>query len=176
MPTFQQALDANPAQLMSLGAAIAAAAGKVTTLGAQHAGEVAGMGASWQGDDYQEMVRWGGDVAGFIGRSDAALVVCAGALESMGATMMATVTALKATKQSAEAIGYRVLPTPMVILGPSQWSQVSSAGPAAPAVLAAYQSGAVAFTAALASMYAALIAQDTAAYGIIRTAIGLSPS
>lgn len=52
---------------------------------------------------------------------------------------------------------------PMVILGPSQWSQVSSAGPAAPAVLAAYQSGAVAFSTALGAQYAAIVAQDTAA-------------
>lgn len=176
MPTFQQVIDANPSQFMSLGASIMQAAGQVTRLGASYGQEVTGLGVSWQGKDYQELLRWAGSVGAFVGRSDAALLTCAGALESMGATMTATVTALKSTKEAAEAAGYKVLPTPFVILGPQQWQQVSSAGYAAPAVYAAYQAGAVAFSTALGSMYAALIAQDTAAYGIIRTALALSPS
>ena len=63
-----------------------------------------------------------------------------------------------------------------MILGPRQWQQVSPAGYAAPAVYAAYQAGAIAFNMALVSMYTAFIAQDTAAYGIVRTALELSPS
>jgi hypothetical protein len=176
MPTFQQCLDANPAQLMSLGVSIGTAAAQLTQLGASYGTTVAGLAASWQGKDYQELVKWSAQVATFIGRSDAAMIACAGSLEATGATMLATCTALKATKQAAEAIGYKVLPTPFVILGPSQWSQVSSAGPGAPAVLAAYQSGAIAFTTALVSMYTAIIAQDTAGYAVIRTALALSPS
>lgn len=176
MPTFQQCLDANPAQLMALGGQIAAATAQLTALGTTYGGTVAGLAASWQGQDYQELVRWAGEVAMFIGRSDAAMVTCAGGLEAVGASLMATTLALKTVKQSAEAVGYKVLPTPFVILGPSQWSQVSSAGPAAPAVLAAYEAGAVAFTAALVGMYTAIIAQDTAGYAVIRTALALSPS
>ncbi|MEU5155318.1 hypothetical protein [Glycomyces sp. NPDC021274] len=176
MPTFQQCLDANPAQLMTLGASIAGAAAQLTQLGATYGQTVAGLAASWQGKDYQELVKWSTEVGLFIGRSDAAMLTCAGALEGTGAALMATCFAMKATKQAAEAVGYKVLPTPFVILGPSQWSQVSSAGPAAPAVLAAYQSGAIAFTTALVSMYTAVIAQDTAGYAIIRTALALSPS
>lgn len=176
MPTFQQCLDANPAQLMSLGASIASATAQLTQLGASYGQTVAGLGVSWQGEDYQALLEWAGKVATYIGRSDAAMITCAGALEATGASLMATTMAMKATKQAAEGIGYKVLPTPFVILGPSQWSQVSSAGPAAPAVLAAYQSGAIAFTTALVSMYTAVIAQDTAGYAIIRTALALSPS
>jgi uncharacterized protein YukE len=176
MPTFQQCLDANPTELMSLGVSIGSAAAQLTQLGASYGQTVAGLAASWQGKDYQELVRWAGQVAAYIGRSDAAMITCAGALEGVGAGLMATCTAMKATKQAAEGIGYKVLPSPFVILGPSQWSQVSSAGPGAPAVLAAYQSGAIAFTTALVSMYTAAIAQDTAGYGIIRTALALSPS
>jgi uncharacterized protein YukE len=176
VPTFQQCVDANPAELMSLGASIGGAAAQLTQLGASYGQTVAGLGASWQGEDYRALLNWASKVAAFIGRSDAAMITCAGALEGVGAGLMATCTAMKLTKQSAESIGYRVLPSPFVILGPSQWSQVSSAGPAAPAVLAAYQSGAIAFTTALVSMYTAAIAQDTAGYGIIRTALALSPS
>jgi hypothetical protein len=176
MPTFQQCIDANPAQLMSLGASIGSAAAQLTQLGAGYGQTVGGLAASWQGKDYQELVQWSIEVGLFIGRSDAAMLTCAGALEGTGAALMATCTAMKITKQSAEAVGYRVLPSPFVILGPSQWSQVSAAGPGAPAVLAAYQAGAVAFTTALVSMYTAVIAQDTAGYAIIRTALALSPS
>lgn len=176
MPTFQQCLDANPTELMSLGVSIGSAAAQLTQLGVAYGQTVTGLAASWQGQDYQELVKWAAQVAAYIGRSDAAMLTCAGALEGTGAALVATCTAMKATKQAAEAIGYKVLPTPMVILGPSQWSQVSSAGPAAPAVLAAYQSGAIAFTTALVSMYTAVIAQDTAGYAIIRTALALSPS
>jgi hypothetical protein len=176
MPTFQQCLDADPAQLMSLGMSIGQAAAQLTQLGASYGTTVTGLAASWQGKDYRELLRWAGEVAAFIGRSDAAMITCTGALEATGVSLLATVTAMKATKQAAEAVGYRVLPSPFVILGPSQWSQVSSAGPAAPAVLAAYQSGAIAFTTALVSLYTAIIAQDTAGYAIIRTALALSPS
>lgn len=176
MPTFQQCLDANPAELMSLGASIGSAAAQLTQLGASYGTTVAGLAASWQGEDYQGLVRWSGQVATFIGRSDAAMITCAGGLGTTGAALMATCTAMKATKEAAEGIGYKVLPTPFVILGPSQWSQVSSAGPGAPAVLAAYQAGAVAFTTALVSLYTAIIAQDTAGYAVIRTALALSPS
>ena len=176
MPTFQQAIDSNPAQLMTLGASLLQAAGQLTGIGAQYGTTVAGLGASWQGEDYQGLVKWAGKVEVYIGRSDAALATAAATLESMGATMMATATAMKATKQAAEAAGYKVLPSQFVILGPRQWQQVSSAGYAAPAVYAAYQAGAIAFNVALVSMYTAFIAQDTAAYGIVRTALGLSPS
>ena len=87
--------------------------------------------------------------------------------------MMATVQTLKITKQAAEGAGYKVLPTPFVILGPRQWQQVSSAGYAAPAVYAAYQAGAVAFTTALMGQYAAIVAQDAAASATMRTAIAI---
>jgi uncharacterized protein YukE len=176
VPTFQQCLDANPTQLMSLGVSIGSAAAQLTQLGASYGQTVTGLAASWQGEDYQALLKWAAQVAAFIGRSDAAMITCAGALEATGASLMATCTAMKATKQAAEAVGYKVLPSPFVILGPSQWSQVSSAGPGAPAVFAAYQAGAIAFTTALISMYTAIIAQDTAGYAVIRTALALSPS
>ncbi|MEU6857663.1 hypothetical protein AB0B28_02115 [Glycomyces sp. NPDC046736] len=176
MPTFQQCLDANPAELMSLGISIGAAAAQLTALGTSYGSTVAGLAASWQGEDYQALVKWSIEVATFIGRSDAAMLTCAGGLEGVGASLMATCIAMKATKQAAEAAGYKVLPTPFVILGPSQWSQVSAATVGAPAVLAAYQAGAIAFTTALVSMYTAIIAQDTAGYAVIRTALALSPS
>lgn len=176
MPTFQECLDANPSELISLGTSIGSAAAQLTQLGATYGTTVAGLAASWQGEDYQGLVKWSTQVAAFIGRSDAAMITCAGGLATTGASLLAMCTALKTTKQAAEGIGYKVLPTPLVILGQSQWQQVSSAGYAAPAVYAAYQAGAVAFTTALVSMYAAIIAADTAGYAVIRTALALSPS
>lgn len=173
MPTFQQAVDADPSKFLTCGASVLKAAGSVTSLAARYGREVAGLGAGWQGEDYQGLLRWAGEVAGFTARVDAALLTVGATLEASGATMFATVQTLKITKQAAEGVGYKVLPTPFVILGPSQWSQVSSAGPGAPAVLAAYQAGAAAFTTALMGQYAAIIAQDVAASATMRTAIAV---
>jgi hypothetical protein len=173
MPTFQQAIDADPAKFMTYGATLLQTAGEVTSLAIEYGQQVADLGATWQGDDYQGLLGWATKVATFTGGVDLVLVTAATSLEAMGATMMANVMTLKTTKQAAEGVGYRVLPTPMVILGPSQWSQVSSAGPAAPAVLAAYQAGAVAFTTALMAQYAAIVAQDIACNTAIRAAMAL---
>lgn len=174
MPTFQQALDANPSEFMTYGATLARAAGELTSLTAQYSQQVAALGTSWQSDEYQGLLGWAAKVAAFTAQNNAVLMTSSAALASMGATMMATVQTLKITKQMAEGIGYRVLPMPMVILGPSQWSQVSSAGPAAPAVLAAYQSGAVAFSTALSAQYAAIVAQDAAASATLRAALAIT--
>ncbi|THV42968.1 hypothetical protein [Glycomyces buryatensis] len=173
MPTFQQAIDADPSKFMTYGATLLQTAAEVGSLQVKYAQQVVDLGTSWQGDDYQGLVGWAGQVATFTGQVDAVLAMAAATLESMGATMMANVMTLKATKQAAEGVGYKVLPTPMVILGPSQWSQVSSAGPGAPAVLAAYQAGAIAFTTALMAQYAAIVAQDLACNAAIRAAIAL---
>lgn len=173
MPTFQQALDADPSKFMTYGATLIQSAGSVTSLAAKYGQQVGSLGTSWQGDDYNGLMRWAGQVASFTAQVDAVLLTAAATLESLGATMMVNVQTLKATKQAAEAAGYKVLPSPFVILGPSQWSQVSSAGPGAPAVLAAYQAGAVAFTTALIGQFAAIIAQDVAANTAIRAAIAL---
>ncbi|THV42951.1 hypothetical protein [Glycomyces buryatensis] len=173
MPTFQQALDADPSKFITAGVALMKAAGSVTAVSAKYGQEVADLGTSWQGQDYQGMMRWAGQVSAFTVQTNAVLMSAGATLEAMGATMMANVQLLKGTKQAAEAAGYRVLPTPFVILGPSQWSQVSSAGPAAPAVLAAYQAGAVAFATALMAQFAAIIAQDMAAQTALRAALAL---
>ncbi|MEU6858023.1 hypothetical protein AB0B28_03980 [Glycomyces sp. NPDC046736] len=173
MPTFQQTIDADPSKFMTYGATVLKTAGSVTALAAKYGQEVGGLATSWQGDDYNGLLRWAGEVAGFTARVDVALLTVGATLEAMGASMTATVQTLKLTKQAAEGAGYKVLPTPFVILGPSQWSQVSSAGPGAPAVLAAYQAGAIAFTTALTAQYIALIAQDVAASSVMRTAISI---
>ncbi|THV35593.1 hypothetical protein [Glycomyces buryatensis] len=173
MPTFQQALDADPSKFITAGAALMQAAGSVTAVAAKYGQEVTDLGTSWQGQDYQGLVRWAGQVSVFTVQTNAVLMATGGTLQAMGATMMANVQLMKGTKQAAEGAGYKVLPTPFVILGPSQWSQVSSAGPAAPAVLAAYQAGAVAFTTALMAQFAAIIAQDMAAQTALRAALAL---
>ncbi|MDA1361680.1 hypothetical protein O1R50_18780 [Glycomyces luteolus] len=173
MPTFQQALDADPSKFMTYGATLIQSAGSVTGLAARYGQQVAELGGSWQGDDYNGLLEWAAQVGTFTAQVDAVLLTAATALEALGASMTINVQTLKFTKQAAEGIGYKVLPTPFVILGPSQWSQVSSAGPGAPAVLAAYQAGAAAFTAALTAQYAAIIAQDVAANTAIRAAIAL---
>jgi hypothetical protein len=173
MPTFQQALDADPAKFASSGAELMTTAGSVTGLSAKYGQEVAGLADAWQGDDYNGLVRWAGQVAVFNTQVELVLMTAAATLQAMGLSMAATVQALKFTKQTAEAVGFKVLPTPFVILGPTQWQQVSAAGPGAPAVLAAYQAGAVAYTTALMSQYAAIIAQDVACSTAVRAAVAL---
>lgn len=173
MPTFQQALDADPSKFMTYGASLIQSAGSVTGLATRYGQQVADLGTGWQGDDYNGLLGWATQVGAFTAQVDAVLLTAAATLQALGTSMMINVQTLKFTKQAAEGIGYKVLPTPFVILGPSQWSQVSSAGPGAPAVLAAYQAGAAAFTAALTAQYAAIIAQDVAASTAIRAAIAL---
>jgi hypothetical protein len=172
MPTFQQCLDADPSKFTHLGTKVMSTAGEINAHTQTYSQTVTGLSRSWSGSDFQALVRWQGRVQAFNAMNQAELNAAGAVLASMGATMMATVQTLKMTKQMAEGIGYKVLPSPFVILGPSQWQQVAAANVGAPAVLAAYQAGAAAFTAALVGQYAAIIAQDVACASIIRVAAG----
>lgn len=172
MPTFQQCLDADPSGFTQLGSKIMSTAGEINSHAQQYAQTISGLESSWQGDDYKALMRWQGIATAFNTMNQAEFNVAGAMLTSMGATMTANVQTLKLTKEAAEAAGYKVLPTPLVILGPSQWQQVSAANVGAPAVLAAYQAGAIAFTMALMTQYGALIAQDTACAAAVRIAAG----
>lgn len=172
MPTFQQCLDADPSEFVQLGTKVLSTASSIMLHTATYMETVSGLASAWEGADYNKLVGWQGRVIEFDTMNQAEMNAAAGALTTMGGTMTAMVQTLKMTKQAAESIGYKVLPAPMVILGPSQWQQVSAANVGAPAVLAAYQAGAISFTTALISQYAAIIAQDVACAATIRIAAG----
>lgn len=172
MPTFQQCLSADPSKFTQLGTKVMSTAGEINSHTQTYSQTITGLSDSWTGSDFQALLGWQAKVQAFNAMNQAELNVAGAILTSMGASMMVTVQTLKMTKQVAEGIGYKVLPTPFVILGPSQWSQVSSAGPGAPAVLAAYQAGAVAFTTALVAQYSAIIALDASCAATIRIAAG----
>ncbi|THV41431.1 hypothetical protein [Glycomyces buryatensis] len=173
MPTFQQSLDSDPAQLMSLADSLVRAAIEITGVGARYGATVSGLGAAWQGEDYQGLARWAGLVEAYIGRSEVALIDSAVTLEANAARMIAAVAAMRETVRAAETAGYQVLPAPLVVLGAGQWNQIAAAGPSGQVLLAAHEARAAAFTAALVGMYTAFIAYDTAANGVIRTALGV---
>lgn len=172
MPTFQQCLDADPSRFIQLGTKVMSTASEIMLHTATYLETIAGLASAWEGNDYDKLAGWQRRVIEFDTMNQAEMNVAGGALTSMGTSMMANVQALKMTKQMAESIGYKVLPSPMVILGPSQWQQVSAANVGAPAVLAAYQAGAMSFTMALISQYAAIIAQDVSCATTIRIAAG----
>ncbi|THV42987.1 hypothetical protein [Glycomyces buryatensis] len=171
MPTFRQCLDADPAKFSGVTAEWNRAGSDMDRFVDDYADCMEGLADKWAGSDYDSAASWLPSVKAFNMTTQGAIKLGAATLQATGSVMQATVQVLKSTKQAAESAGYKVLDAPMVILGPRQWQQVSSAGPAAPAVLAAYQAGALAFNGFLMAQFAILNATDVAAAGGLHAAI-----
>ncbi|THV42757.1 hypothetical protein [Glycomyces buryatensis] len=170
MPTFKQAIDADPGKFGEVGSAISGAAGDLDHFVSDYADCIEALAADWEGGDYAAAASWLPSVKGLNTAAQTTMTAGSATLQASSAAMKATVEVLKQTKQAAESAGYKVMDMPMVMLGSRQWQQVSSAGYGAPAVYAAYQAGAVAFTGLLVAQLAVLNAADVAGAGGLHAA------
>lgn len=172
MPTFKQAIDADPNKFSDVGSAISTAASDIEQFVSDYADCIEGLASEWSGSDYEAASSWLPSVKALNMAAQTTMTAGSAALQGGGAAMNALVEVLKQTKQAAESAGYKVTDAPLVMLGQQQWQQVSSAGYGAPAVYAAYQAGAVAFNGILVAELVALNAADVATAGGMQAASG----
>ncbi|MEU6858473.1 hypothetical protein AB0B28_06330 [Glycomyces sp. NPDC046736] len=172
MPTFKQAIEADPSKFGDVASAADRAKDDIDGFVSDYADCMEGLAADWEGQDYQAATGWLPSVKALNTATQSCLSIGSATIQAAGTAMNATVEILKQTKQAAESAGYEVMDMPLVMLGQSQWQQVSSAGYAAPAVYAAYQAGAVAFNGLLVAQLVILNAADVAASGALRATAG----
>jgi uncharacterized protein YukE len=173
MPTFQQCLDADPEELRALAETVRGAVAKLARLGLDYSDTVLALSPPWHGEDHRRLLGWANQVTEYIRRSDEAWIDSAAALDYGGHRMGHAVATMKALKQTAERAGHRIGPGPAVGLGPAQWARVASAGAEGPLLLRAFESAAMAYETALASLYVEVVSEDVLVGAAIRLALRL---
>ena len=158
MPTFQQLLMANPAAYQQAGTALRQAAGQARQAQAALERTIADLDTSWSGDARQAQRDRARELAHRLGQVAQDLDRAAQVVITGGQQLQALATQLRSTVQQATAAGFLVLISGQALPGPTHYSQAAAAGPAAPAVLQAYQAVAQAYTA----IFQTLVAQATA--------------
>jgi uncharacterized protein YukE len=145
MPDFLGLLLANPTLFVDAGTALEAAAGQVGEAGTAFGEATSGM-PGWTGD-----ARTAHDAAAKItGENGTQLAEALGragqALQSGGAMLAESTTVLREQVDMVLAEGYLVIASGLVVIGPAQEAEAAAATVGAPAVIAAYEAGAVAYT------------------------------
>jgi hypothetical protein len=158
VPTFQQLLMANPASYQQAGTALRQAAEQARQAQAALEQAVGQLARSWSGSAHQAQQDRARELAHRLGQVAQDLDRAAQVVTTGGQQLQALVTQLRSTVQQATAAGFMVLPSGQALPGPTHYSQAAAAGPAAPAVLQAYQAVAQAYTA----IFQTLVAQATA--------------
>ncbi|THV34390.1 ADP-ribosyltransferase [Glycomyces buryatensis] len=167
-PTFQQAVDADPTNLNSAAGKFRDASDRIDYYKNEYNQAFENLREHWQGDDYDAFVTEANKVSLNAANTEATVNMASGLLQTLGATMKISVELLQQIERAAKSAGFKVLPLPLVIMGPTHWQQVASAGPAAPAVLAGYQAVAAGFTISLQAIFAQLIGQDVTALATLQ--------
>jgi hypothetical protein len=139
MPTYEEALAANPAAFVDYAAEMSAAAAVLTEHRAEYDAKVVEINAGWEDtantafnadavvvdDHVEEVVSQVGDAAEL--------------LDAGGAAMESMVEQLKATDASYRGAGFNVQPAPKVELGAVHWAAIAAAGPFGPMLQALFQ-------------------------------------
>ncbi|WP_030161225.1 YwqJ-related putative deaminase [Glycomyces sp. NRRL B-16210] len=160
MPAYRQSLDSSTGEFGEFGGGVSSASSKLDDYDDNRTGQIEGLRPDWKGDDYDALRGDSDELSRHCAATRLKMSGASMALKSGGAAMQGTVKAMEATDRAAQNIGYQVLPAPQAVIGPRQMQQIASAGVAAPAVQAAYQAGAIAFTIALRTLNTMVTVQD----------------
>lgn len=158
MPTFSAMRTANPAAYGNAGAALRQSARRLEETARSFAGATADLDTTWSGTAQQAQRARADALADQLRQLAQRMTIAAQVAEAGGQLLGSLVTQLRSLVSSAGAAGFQVLDPGFAIPGPRHYAQAAQAGPAAPAVLAAYQAVAQVYTA----MFQALVAAATA--------------
>ncbi|WP_344492282.1 WXG100 family type VII secretion target, partial [Glycomyces endophyticus] len=162
MPTYEQALAANPAAFTDYAAEMAAAATDLTEHRAEYDSTVVAINAGWEdeanaafNDDAVVVDEHVEEVVEQVGGAAEMLKAGGTAMESM-------VKQLQALDASYRGAGFTVQPAPKVELGAVHWAAIAAAGPFGPMLQALFQARADEGTMQLQLGLTVLTATDTA--------------
>lgn len=158
MPTFAALRAADPAAYTTAGAALRQSARQVEAAAASFTRATSELDATWSGPAHRAQRARAAALAGELRELAQRLSLAAQVTAEGGRLLAAAATQLRSMVRSAEAAGFQVLSTALALPGPRHYASAAEAGPAAAAVLAAYQAVAQVYTA----MFATVVAWATA--------------
>lgn len=163
MPTYQDALSAEPSEFLTYAAEMTAAAADLATQQTDYSAKVAEINGHWQDTANQAFNGEVGNVNAHLTQVIGAITTTAGSLASAGTQMLTECTVLKAADAALKAAGFNVQPAPLVQLGPAQRTAIAMAGPFGGFLEAVLQAQAMAGTLGLQSLTSLVNAADATA-------------
>jgi uncharacterized protein YukE len=163
MPTYQDALSADPSAFLSFASEMTAAASDLATQQTEYASKVAEINGHWRDNANQAFNGEVGNVNGHLTQVIGEITATAGGLAATGAQMLAECTLLKAADAALKATGFDIQPAPLVTLGPAQRTAIAMAGPFGGFLEAVLQAQAMAGTLGLQSLTSLVNAADATA-------------
>ncbi|WP_026923368.1 hypothetical protein [Glycomyces arizonensis] len=172
MPTYREALSANPTAFVDYAAQMTAAGADLTEHRLAYGEQVASLNMHWQDEANTAFNTEVDTVGAHIDGLASQTAATAGQLSAAGAAMETAVTVLKGADAAIHAAGFDVQPAPQVVLSAAQRVAIAMAGPFGFQVQAALEATALAATTGLQAVLAGLNSTDAQAAAALSAAAG----
>ncbi|GAA2299879.1 hypothetical protein GCM10009853_065230 [Glycomyces scopariae] len=173
MPTYQDALAADPSEFVAYAAEMAAAATDLATQQTDYGRKVADINAHWRDTANDAFNGEVGNVTAHLAQVIGEITATAGSLAAAGGQMLTECTLLRAADTGLKALGFDVQPAPLVTLGALQRTAIAMAGPFGGLIEAALQAQALAGTLGLQTLTTLVNAADATAGAAVAAAADL---
>lgn len=158
MPSYQEVLDADPAEFEACGDEFEGAATDLASGRERYRSHVDGTGEFWSGDDHGRLRDEAEILEGEVSGVETSLTERAAILKTLGPALALAVETLQHTDRELRDAGYEVDPAPRVRLGAAP----TAPGPFGPALRALDELTAEAATVLLKMMHRAVVVIDEA--------------
>lgn len=176
MPTYEEALAANPAAFVDYAAEMTAAGTDLTEHRTEYDSTVVAINAGWKDEANAAFNADAAVVDGHVEEVVSKVGETAEMLDASGTAMQSMVEQLKGLDASYRGAGFTVQPEPKVELGAVHWAAIAAAGPFGPMLQALFQARADEGTAQLQLGLSMITATDTAtSAGLTSAAAELKP-
>ncbi|MEU5154439.1 hypothetical protein [Glycomyces sp. NPDC021274] len=163
MPSYQDALSAQPSEFLAYASEMTAAATDLATQQTDYGTKVAEINSHWSDTANDAFNGEVGNVNAHITQVIGEVTATADSLAGTAAQMLVECTGLKAADAALKAIGFNIQPAPMVTLGPAQRTAIAMAGPFGGILEAVLQAQATAGTLGLQTLTSLINAADATA-------------
>ncbi|GAA2166276.1 MULTISPECIES: hypothetical protein [Glycomyces] len=163
MPSYQDALSAQPSEFLTYASEMTAAATDLATQQTDYGTKVAEINSHWRDTANDAFNGEVGNVNAHLTQVIGEVTATATSLAGTAAQMLLECTGLKAADAALKAVGFNIQPAPAVTLGPAQRTAIAMAGPFGGIIEAALQAQAMAGTLGLQTLTSLVNAADATA-------------
>ncbi|WP_335989535.1 hypothetical protein [Glycomyces sp. MUSA5-2] len=173
MPSYQDALAAQPTEFITYASEMTAAASDLAAQQTEYGQNVAGINQHWRDTANDAFNGEVGTVTAHLGQVVGEITTTAGSLAAAGSQMLTECTLLRAADTALKAVGFDIQPAPLVTLGAAQRAAIAAAGPFGGIIEAALQAQALAGTLGLQTLTTLVNAADATAGAALTAAADL---
>ncbi|WP_198667403.1 WXG100 family type VII secretion target, partial [Glycomyces dulcitolivorans] len=173
MPTYQDALAADPSQFLAYATEMTSAAADLAAQQTDYGARVADINVHWRDTANDAFNGEVGTVNAHLTQVIGEITTTAGSLAAAGSQMLTECTLLKAADAALKVAGFYIQPAPMVTLGALQRTAIAMAGPFGGLIEAALQAQALAGTLGLQALTTLVNAADATAGAAVSAAADL---